>query len=441
MSAIDTQTPLAWVLTSGGPDGGPGVLGSHSFAHAYLTLPVSYPRIYSLGILEGHYVATLRHEAYRMKVVVDNSTSLDAESCWKSLNKTEKSSLMFEVVESFVSDLDEGVASQNTTSWSMCYSDPTGEDLPFSSSPLIPHTPAYVCRDERGSMKKLERDIFLKGLFAVFWGLSVGSIALQFYALSKVLHFVAFWGGESVSSLLTNSEQKIFHKHQRGFFDKTYLPVHVTVGGLLSSDILFGERAFTRLKQLLFVAGFGLLYAVWPNLLVQSILIPTSPIARLGVSSSETFGRNLPCRPNIPPGPSLALVSTGFYCVFAPFIFCLYALLIFVFSSDTDPEEMSSVFSLFSNSFIFPITSVLMTVLSSVRLVLLFPLTPPNPVVSRKKTSTFPLNVISISCRLPCCATHILGPFFGLPWNYTRHLSPYNLYPELWMHGSHRREL
>ena len=62
-TAIDAQTPLAWVLTSGGPNGG-GDIGSHLFAHAYLTLPVSYPRIYSMGILDGHYVASMRHEVY-----------------------------------------------------------------------------------------------------------------------------------------------------------------------------------------------------------------------------------------------------------------------------------------------------------------------------------------------------------------------------------------
>ena len=63
-TAIDAQTPLAWVLTSGGPNGG-GDIGTHSFAHAYLTLPVSYPRIYSMGILDGHYVASMRHEVLR----------------------------------------------------------------------------------------------------------------------------------------------------------------------------------------------------------------------------------------------------------------------------------------------------------------------------------------------------------------------------------------
>ena len=121
-TAIDAQTPLAWVLTIGGPSGGRDI-GTHSFAHAYLTLPVSYPRIYSMGILESHYVPRMRHEVYGMSVVVDNATAaVDGESCWNELNKTEKASLMLEVVQDLVRALDR---SDNTTSWSMCYTDPT----------------------------------------------------------------------------------------------------------------------------------------------------------------------------------------------------------------------------------------------------------------------------------------------------------------------------
>ena len=328
MSAIDAQTPLAWVLTSGGPDGGPGAQESHSFAHAYLTLPVSYPRIYSMGILEGHYIATLRHEVYRMKVVVDNSTSVDAESCWKSLNKTVKSSLMFDVVESFVSKLDVGLTWQNTSSWKMCYSDPTGEDLPFSSSPLIPHTPAYICRDhdKRGSMKRLERDPFLKGLFVLFLFLAVGMLALQCFGLSRLLTFVKQWGEEDDNERFFTFRGNVFPR--AGLFSTSRLPDHVTVGAVLSSDGVLGQRAFVRLKWIVFLGSCCFLFAVWPNVFVQTILIPTSPVGKLGVSSAETFGRNLLCQPNIPTGLSLSYISAGFYCVFGPLSFLLCTVML-----------------------------------------------------------------------------------------------------------------
>ena len=288
MSAIDAQTPLAWVLTSGGPDGGPGAQGSHSFAHAYLTLPVSYPRIYSMGIFEGHYVATLRHEAYRMKIMVANSTSFDAESCWKSLNKTEKSSLMFEVVESFVSNLGEGVTSKNTTSWRMCYSDPTGEDLPFSSSPLIPHTPVYICRDERGSLQRLEQDPFLKGLFTSLIGLSV---ALQLFVLSKAAQSVKNWLENSSRFELRNGKMV----SDSEFFDKCRLPVHVTIGGVLGSNVAFRWMAFPWLKPLLMMAIYFIFYVFWPYYLAQVLLNPSTHTSKFAVSTFETFGQHSCC--------------------------------------------------------------------------------------------------------------------------------------------------
>ena len=239
-TAIDAQTPLAWVLTSGGPDGG-GDIGSHSFAHAFMTLPVSYPRIYSMGILDGHYVASTRHEVYGMKLVVGNTTTVDGNSCWNELNKTEKASLVLEVVQDFVRDLDR---SDNTTSWSMCYTDPTNEDLPFSNSPLIPYTPAYVCQDGNGSMQRLERDSFLKALFVLFVILSFGALALQLYALSMGLRFLRLWGEtKEVFSPLDNGNYFAKMNFAGFLTSRTYLLIQPLEA--CSTQISFSERGLS----------------------------------------------------------------------------------------------------------------------------------------------------------------------------------------------------
>ena len=382
-TAIDAQTPLAWVLTSGGPEGG-GDIGTHSFAHAYLTLPVSYPRIYSLGLLESHYVPRMRHEVYGMNVVVDNATAaVDGESCWNELNKTEKASLMLEVVQDFVRDLRVD-RSDNKTSWSMCYTDPTNEDLPFSNSPLIPHTPAYVCQDGRGSMLTLERDSFLNGLFVLFICLSIGTLALQLYALSIGLRFFGSWGEKRALPKFPDGGRLFHHSTDTRFFNKSHIPVHATVGGLLRSDFVLGQQAFMRLKWVVFVGTVIFLYAVWPNLLVQSILIPTSSIASLGVSSSETFGYNLACRPNIPPGPSLSLVSTGFYCVCGPLFCCIYSLILLIRQPDLFTES-SVYFVSFSKAPLRRLSAIFLTIVTYLRVILLLP----SPVSRQKNARSF----------------------------------------------------
>ena len=394
LSAIDAQTPLAWVLTSGGPNG--GGLGSHSFAHAYLTLPVSYPRIYSLGILGNQFVGRLHHEVYRMKVFVDNSSTsqIDKESCWNKLDKTEKSSIMLNVVQLFVSDLDAD-GSTNTTSWNFCYSDPiaNSEHLPYSTSPLVPHTPAYVCKDESGSMQRLQRDPYLKGLFAVFIGLSLGTLVVQFYILSKGLEYLRVWGSNVESPLWADNRGRTFNK--KGFFNKLHLPVHVTIGGLLSSDIVFGPRAFRRLKWIVLWGICCLLYAIWPNILVQMILIPTSPIARLGVSSSETFGEKLPCKQlaSRSANHQFPYISTSFYCVCGPVfaILSFLAVALYLPKSSGVPE----ILSLVSKSFTYPLASILLNVTAYLRMVVLFPLGRPDLVENYSDSETKPTRLLT----------------------------------------------
>ena len=364
-TAIDAQTPLAWVVTSGGPNGS-GDIESHSFAHAYLTLPVSYPRIYSLGILElGHYVARLHHEVYGMNIVVEDTTVYGA-SCWNELNKTEKASLMLEVVQDFVRDLD---MSDNTTAWRLCYTDPTNEDLPFSNSPLIPHTPAYVCQNRNGSLQKLARDSFLKGLYVLLLILSFGALAVQFYSLSVGLQFLAVWGEKQTFSSLMDSD-KLFSAGSH-FFDNSQIPTRATFGGLLGSDILLGKRAFTRFKGAVFVLTFLFLFAGWPNILVQLVLMPKSC-----VSQSETFGRNLICEPKIPPRPSLSAVSTGVYSICGPLLCGVYSLLLLYFRDNI--VELPHMFRKFSAAPVRQLSAIVATALAYLRIILLLPLSRPN---------------------------------------------------------------
>ena len=133
-----------------------------------------------MGILEDRFVAHMCHEVYGMKVVVNNTTTVDGKSCWNEFKEAEKASLVLEVVQDFVRDLDR---SDNTTSWSMCYTDPTNEDLPISTSLLIPHTPAYKCQDGNGPIRRLERDSSRNGFFVQFVILSFVVVALQLYTV------------------------------------------------------------------------------------------------------------------------------------------------------------------------------------------------------------------------------------------------------------------
>ena len=372
-SAIVAQTPLAWVLSNGESNGG-GSIASHSFAHAYLTLPVSYPRIYSMGILDGHYVGYMRHDVYRMKVVV-NPTQQENDvdkNCWNELNKTERASLMLEVVQGFVSELEQRPA-ENTTKWTMCYTDPTSKNLPPSTSLLVPKTPVYVCQDEDGSMRKLERDSFLTGLFGLFLCLSLAALVFQLYAFSKGIWFLRIWG-EKQPKPFRFENGRLFHKEDE-FFSNSRLPMHVTVGGLLMSDIVLGRQAFVRMKWILFLAVCFFLYAVWPNLLVQSILNPTSPIVRLGVHSEETFGRNLSCNPNVPATLSLSVISTGFYCSAGPMFSFIYSILLFI----DDPSAVGSyIFKAFSLAPLQHASSIFLNIVAFLRVILLFPLKPPS---------------------------------------------------------------
>ena len=403
-SAIVAETPLAWVLSNGESNGG-GSIASHSFAHAYLTLPVSYPRIYSMGILDGHYIGYMRHDVYRMEVVVNSTQHQNSVNgdCWNELNKTEKASLMLQAVQGFVSELDQSTA-ENTTKWTMCYTDPTSKDLPFSTSPLVPHTPAYVCQDEEGSMERLERDSFLKVLFVLFVFLSFGALAFQLYAFSKGVRFLQLWGEQQVMPLSTE-DRKLFHD-ERQFFDKTRLPAHVTIGGLLSSDIVFGKQAFVCLKRVVFLGVTLFLYAIWPNLFVQSILNPTSLVARLGVSPEETFGFYLSCYPNVPPGPSLSLTSTGFYCTCGPLFWLCYSLLLL----QDDPKAEGSI-RLLSLS-VAPIqraSSIFLNALAYLRIILLFPFRMPHYATHLRDTGSCPV-------RLTVCAFILAQLLFWMPF-------------------------
>ena len=341
-------------------------------------------------------MATLRHEVHRMKVVVDVSTSVDAESCWKSLNKTEKSSLMFDVVESFVSNLVEGVTSQNTTSWNMCYSDPTSDDLPLASSALMPYTPAYICRGERGLLRRLDRDSFLNGLFVVFVGLSIATIALQFYALSMLVQFAMTWG-EKMSSPFEIKNDKTFN--EGGLFNKTRLPVHVTVGGILCSDIVLGQTAFHRMKTFLVSIGIFVAFAIWPFYLTTSIFIPTADTNRFAASWPESFG-NYRCGSTLN-GLPVTTASTIGYLFFSPII-----VMICIFPGNFIPkpkDEMSNILTTMARTSLLPVSSIFLTLLAYPRIIFQFPGSPHHLL---KK---YPEDVVILLQRLGYA---LIGTFF-----------------------------
>ena len=231
-------------------------------------------------------------------------------------------------------------------------------------------------------MLTLERDSFLNGLFVLFICLSIGALALQLYALSLGLRFFGSWGEKRALPIFPDGGQLFHHSTNTRFFNKSHIPVYATVGGLLRSDFVLGQQAFMRLKWMVFVGSVIFLYLVWPNLLVQSILIPTSSIASLGVSSSETFGYNLPCRPNIPPGPSFSLVSTGFYCVCGPLFCCIYSLILLF----RDPVTESSVhFVSVSEASLRRLSAIFLTIVTYLRVILLLP----SPVSRQKNAKSF----------------------------------------------------
>ena len=267
--AGDAQTPLAWALTSSATS---GANEPHTLADAYLTLPFSYPRIYSLGILNGHYVGYMYHEQYRMKMVVR-----DDDGCWSKLDKDLKAVEMGAAVQSFLRnstfEVQHEIDSKNTgiSKWRLCYSDPSEYDLPASTSLLIARTPAYVCQEKGGSYEKLEQGVFLRGLRIFFPMLTIGMFVLQLLAVRKGIHLFRAWGEED-KHLHERNEQLILADD---FFSMSKIPVQATVGELLSSECVLGRQAFDHFKKLVLCFGVFTVLGLWPviNLL---ILTPVS---------------------------------------------------------------------------------------------------------------------------------------------------------------------
>ena len=289
-SAVDAQTPLAWVLAR--VPGGGSVFESHSFARAYLTLPISFPRVYTLVGLVGEYVAYMHHKDFQMQVIVRNESDVvdGVEDCWNNLTQTEKASKMAEVLREFVNEVNRSTFS-NGTSWHLCYSDPSGDDLPASASILLPATPAYVCqrRNGNGFHPRLKRDKSLQGLYVLLVCLPIGLVVLQAYGISGASTFARKWGSKGAPSIVMSGTSA----HLRSdYFTAAQVPSHVTIGSLLSSDVGLGKKAFARLKGLLALASFALIYMFWPFFLTVSIVINRSPpVDSFGVSPPETFSK------------------------------------------------------------------------------------------------------------------------------------------------------
>ena len=332
-SATDAQTPLAWALTSSATS---GANEPHTLADAYLTLPFSYPRTYSLGILNGHYVGYMYHEHYRMKMVVR-----DDDGCWSKLDKDLKAAEMGAAVRRFLRnstfEVRHEIDSKNTgiSKWRLCYSDPSEYDLPASTSLLITRTPAYVCQEKSGSYEKLQQGVFLRGLRIFFPMLTIGMFVLQLLAVRKGVHLLRAWGEED-EHLHERNEQLVLTDD---FFSISKIPVQATVGGLLSSECVLGRQAFDHFKKLVLCFGVFTVFGLWPVINVL-ILAPVSWLpdttSTTAVYQSETIWPFFSCGTFSTYGRSAPTVLSGFIAgnytsggVVLAFIICVY----FVYSS------------------------------------------------------------------------------------------------------------
>ena len=203
-------------------------------------------------------------------------------------------------------------------------------------------------------------------------------VALEVYAIRKMMLTVYNCRKNNAPKCrLLTVNGKTFR--EGGFFNKSQIPFHASIVGLLSSDIVLGQREFSRLKVILFWGFWLFMFTVWPNFLVQSILIPTSKVAKLGVSSAETFGHHLPCKANILPGASLSLVTTSFYCVIGPIIalFVIFFVVVITVTDSSDSSPLGTltemVFKRLSDEVVNRLSSFFLRMTTYLRITLRFP--------------------------------------------------------------------
>ena len=263
-SEKDAKTPLSWAIAY--ETNGRSVFHDHSFARAYLTLPVSHPRLYSLGYLDGDYVRYINHYKFNMSIEVTdylNFTGGNDISCWDSLSDDTKAALVTEQVLQLVRDIE----NQTTPSWEVCYSDPVKTGL-TTASYLTPHTPAYVCVP-RGQLQPLvrlplHRDNLLHWFRGFLIVLGIAAAALQLYIVFLVADLAVNWGNDKQGKPAKQEGENKSLKLRENFFSNVNLPVRVTIGGLLNDARMFGPRAFRRLKIGLLLLTLFTMYLFWP---------------------------------------------------------------------------------------------------------------------------------------------------------------------------------
>ena len=255
-SAADADTPLKWALVRT-PDGR-NVNEQDNFARAYLSLPLGFPRVYSLGRLEGNYVRYVSHGKYKMKMEVNEFVWTNWSS-WSSLSSERKAELVRMKIGEFLNEL----KSNATSSWKLCYSDPRKYFSSFFWGAVM--TPSYQCEagDPKNPPQQLEATGMLKAFYVLLVSMS-SVLALAHLRSFFSLTFLTDWGTESNDKLTCDDEGRIQIKGN--FLSENRLPGHTTVGGLLASNWLLGHRAFYRLKYFLFVIS-----RMWPYILVVII--------------------------------------------------------------------------------------------------------------------------------------------------------------------------
>ena len=267
-SERDAKTPLSWAIAY--ETNGQSVFHDHSFARAYLTLPVSHPRLYSFGYLDGDYVRYVNHYKYNMSIEVTdylNSAGGKEISCWESLSDDTKAALVTEQVQQIVLEIENRTTT--SSSWEVCYSDPVKTGLKTASL-LTGNTPAYMCvpRDQPSNqlpvLLPLLRDQPLHWFRRFLISLGLVAAALQLYIVFFVADLAVNWGNDKKQKPAMQEGENELLQLRENFFSKVHLPVRVTIGGLLNDARMFGPRAFRRLKIGLLLLTLLTMYMFWP---------------------------------------------------------------------------------------------------------------------------------------------------------------------------------
>ena len=264
-SAIDADTPLKWAVVK--VPQGSSIHTQSNFARAYLALPLAFPRVYSLGLLDGDYVRYVRHGKYRMKVNVTGVFGTNGTS-WGSLSLEARAELFRAKVREFLNQ----VRANSTSSWQLCYSHPQWYFTSFFWGAVF--APSYLC--DVGDPKKPPDMLRMNSMLRTFYVLIVilASVVAIIQVRSALLSnsFFEDWG--------TGNSQRFHVDRKSGRVRITgnmlsggQLPGPATLGGLLGGKWLLGKRAFFRINTCL---KFG--YLTLPGFLVMFVsLWPLSP--------------------------------------------------------------------------------------------------------------------------------------------------------------------